>query len=128
MRSRYSAYVLQNGPYLLASWHPSTRPAELNLESDQIEWLGLRVIETRGGGESELEGEVTFSASFKDQGRPDEIVERSRFVCEVGQWFYLDGEHPPFDMGDKAGKREKVGRNAPCPCGSGKKYKRCCGA
>lgn len=126
MRSRYCAFVHKNATYLLASWHPSTRPDEIDLESDPIEWLGLTVVKTSNGRKGDIRGEVTFRARFEHQGEPKEpnesgeLVERSRFVQEEGYWFYLDGELP------QSGRVEKVGRNSPCPCGSGKKYKRCC--
>ena len=120
MRSRYSAFVLKDSEYLRSSWHPSTRPESLDLELDPVEWLGLTVEESRGG-ESDLKGEVTFRARFSHDGQISELAERSRFVREDGSWFYLDGEQLSSD------RLEKVGRNSPCPCGSGKKYKRCCG-
>lgn len=121
MRSRYSAFVLKDNEYLSLSWHPSTRPQEIDLEEDPLEWLGLSEIEVTGGGENDLEGTVKFRARFEQHGRPGELVEQSRFVREDGRWFYFDGEQPP------SMKRVKVGRNEPCPCDSGKKYKRCCG-
>ena len=121
MRSRYSAFVLKDGGYLSSSWHPSTRPLEIDLESDQTEWLGLRIIEVMDGGEDDLEGAVKFKARFEHHGQLGELVEKSRFVREGDRWFYLDGEQPSDEQS------VKVGRNEPCPCGSGKKYKRCCG-
>jgi len=118
---------MKDSEYLLTSWHPSTRPEQIDLESDPNEWLGLRVTTTRAGRESDQQGEVTFRAHFKHQGEQGELVEKSRFVCEDGHWFYLDGELQPSSDGEDSGNNEKVGRNTPCPCGSGKKYKRCCG-
>jgi SEC-C motif-containing protein len=117
MRSRYSAYVLKNSAYLNDTWHPSTRPVALDVSSDDTEWRRLEVVGTEKGAETDSEGVVEFAAWF--QG--GQLHERSRFVREEGRWFYLDGEIlPPH-------QQEKPGRNAPCPCGSGKKYKRCCG-
>lgn len=114
MRSRYSAYVLKDGDYLRATWHPSTRPALLELEGDTTRWLGLRILATAQGGEGDESGSVEFAADYAG----GQLHERSRFVRERGQWRYLDGELlPPV----------KVGRNEPCPCGSGRKFKRCCG-
>ncbi len=109
MRSRYSAYVLKLSDYLLDTWHASTRPLNLDISSDDTPWLRLLIIAT----ESE---HVEFAAFY----RGGQLHEKSRFVNEEGRWYYLDGEVlPPIE--------EKVGRNAPCPCGSGKKFKRCCG-
>jgi len=122
MRSRYSAFMLKDSEYLSSSWHPSTRPVEIDLESDPIKWLELSVIKAMDGGEDDLEGMVIFRARFEHNGQSGELVEKSRFVREDGTWFYLDGEQPSDDPG------VKVGRNESCPCGSGKKYKRCCGA
>lgn len=120
MQSRYSAYVLGDGAYLMASWHPSTRPHQLDLEAD-VQWLRLKLLGCERGGEGDHEGWVEFEAWFKQGGRVERLRERSRFINEDGRWFYVDGVIEPSDGS------AKVGRNAPCPCGSGKKYKRCCG-
>ncbi|WP_256937142.1 YchJ family metal-binding protein, partial [Enterobacter chuandaensis] len=61
------------------------------------------------------EGFVSFVARFTENHKPGAIIERSRFLKESGQWYYIDGTCPQF------------GRNDPCPCGSGKKFKKCCG-
>jgi SEC-C motif-containing protein len=116
MRSRYSAYVLKLGDYLNATWHGSTRPANLDISHDQTPWQRLQIIDTVAGRETDEEGVVEFAAHFAG----GQLHERSRFVKEDGQWFYLDGEIlPPLAAA-------KVGRNDPCPCGSGRKYKKCC--
>lgn len=118
MRSRYSAFVLKKADYLLASWHPASRPAELDLSDDETHWQRLQIIACEKGGESDSEGYVEFAA-FHEGGQ---LHERSRFVREEGRWFYLDGEIlPPLAPA-------RVGRNDPCPCGSGRKFKKCCGA
>ena len=118
MRSRYSAYVLKNSGYLSDTWHPSTRPDDLDVSADEVEWLRLQIMATEKGGNSDESGMVEFVAHFHG----GQLHERSRFIKEGGRWYYVDGELlPPL-------KEEKPGRNAPCPCGSGKKYKRCCGA
>lgn len=90
MRSRYSAYVLQDVPYLLATWHASTRPAELVLEPG-VKWLGLEVRHhTVQGADA---AEVEFVARQRDaSGRAHRLQERSRFVREQGCWFYIDGK------------------------------------
>ena len=113
MRSRYSAYVLKLSDYLRETWHPSTRPADLDISSDETPWQRLLIVSS---SEGISEGVVEFAAFY--QG--GQLHERSRFVREGGCWFYVDGELlQPLE--------EKVGRNDPCPCGSGKKFKRCCG-
>jgi SEC-C motif-containing protein len=117
MRSRYSAFVLKLSDYLRESWHPSSCPAELDISDDTTPWRCLVILATERGVEGDSEGVVEFAALYVG----GQLHERSRFVCEEGRWFYLDGEIlPPI-------KEERPGRNAPCPCGSGKKYKRCCG-
>ncbi|HEX5636739.1 MAG TPA: YchJ family metal-binding protein [Gammaproteobacteria bacterium] len=117
MRSRYSAYVLGNAEYLAASWHVSTRPPQLDAGTN-VEWLGLQVLSCRAGMENDTRGSVEFIARYRLQGIEAQAQENSRFVREAGQWFYLNG-----DMKTTAA----TGRNDPCGCGSGKKFKKCCG-
>lgn len=89
MRSRYTAFVLQDGPYLLASWHPSTRPPEIAFEAG-LKWLGLQVREHKLLDATHAE--VEFVARSRSAGRAHRLHERSRFVCEDGRWFYVDGD------------------------------------
>ena len=90
MRSRYSAFVLERADYLLATWHPSRRPAELVLEPG-VKWLGLAVKDHRDIDDSHAE--VEFVARQRERsGRAVRLHERSRFVREGGRWFYVDGE------------------------------------
>ena len=91
MRSRYTAYALGDGDYLLATWHPSTRPAPLAFDG-AVKWLGLDVVRTEAGGADDASGVVEFVARYKVQGRAQRLHEASRFVKEEGRWFYLDGE------------------------------------
>lgn len=92
MRSRYSAYVLKLEPYLLATWHASTRPAALSLNDDNARWLGLEV--KRHSPQGEDAAEVEFVARYKMAGRAYRLHEISRFVREAGRWYYVDGEFP----------------------------------
>ena len=89
MRSRYSAFVRGDGPYLLATWHASTRPGTLDLEPD-AKWLGLEIKQHRSTGADTAE--VEFVARFRVAGRAVRQHELSRFVREGGRWFYLDGD------------------------------------
>ena len=91
MRSRYTAYVLANADYLLASWHPHTRPPDLKLDNEQ-KWLGLKIRKTVAGLASDCEGVVEFIARFKVNGRGHKLHETSRFVRWQGCWVYVDGE------------------------------------
>ena len=115
MRSRYSAFVRDDADYVRASWHPDTRPVELTLEAGE-QWLGLEIVDAKQDGDS---GQVHFGATHRDGDGFAVLEERSRFVRENGHWFYLDGEHTVTPL--------KPGRNNPCPCGSGRKFKKCCG-
>ena len=119
MRSRYSAFCKRHVEYLIATRHPSQcKPddrAALTATIDRHQWLGLRILDKHRGGRTDNVGYVEFVAYFSG---PGQIHERSKFVKEDGQWFYFDGEQrDPV----------KTGRNEPCWCGSGKKFKRCHG-
>lgn len=93
MRSRYCAYVQEREDYLLATWHPSTRPAALNLASgSQPKWLGLDV---KARAQADDTATVEFVARFKVGGRAQRLHEISRFVREDGRWYYLSGEIDP---------------------------------
>ena len=89
MRSRYSAFVLGDVPYLLATWHNSQRPAELTLETGG-QWLGLEIKQHRMTGADTAE--VEFVARFRVGGKAVRQHERSRFVREDDRGFYVDGD------------------------------------
>lgn len=125
MRSRYTAYVRMDAAYLLSTWHPSTRPLQLQFEAEEnVTWQGLRLIGTDRGEEDDLEGEVEFVAYFRQGNEERCMGEKSRFVREQARWLYVDGVAIPCGRPEASDKR---GRNSPCPCGSGRKFKRCCG-
>ncbi|MES2236512.1 MAG: YchJ family metal-binding protein [Pseudomonadota bacterium] len=88
MRSRYTAYMLNNEVYLLATWHASTRPAPLNLTAHPTQWLGLEVKKHNTTGDS---ASVEFVARYRINGRAVRLHETSRFVHEEGCWYYVDG-------------------------------------
>ena len=88
MRSRYSAYVVGLIDYLLATWHPSTSPGELELWP--VRWLGLEVRHAEAEGDA---GVVEFVARYRDSsGRGQRLHETSRFVRQGGRWYYIDGQ------------------------------------
>lgn len=87
MRSRYSAFALRNAPYLRKTWHPSTRPAELDFTPEQ-EWLSLKIEAAHETGD---EGTVTFTARSRIGGASNVLRETSRFVREDGRWYYVSG-------------------------------------
>lgn len=90
MRSRFTAFALGLGDYLLTSWHPSTRPATLELDPGVV-WRRLQIVDTVAGGPDDAEGVVEFRASYRDAGGSGLLHERSRFVRHEGRWVYLDG-------------------------------------
>jgi SEC-C motif-containing protein len=90
MRSRYSAYVLGLVDYLEATWHPSTRPADLAPLPAGLRWLGLEV--RRHVRQDEDHALVEFVARSKQGGRAERLHETSRFVREDGRWYYVDGD------------------------------------
>lgn len=126
MRSRYTAYVLGEIDHLVRTHDPATRtavdPRAIAEWAERAEWRGLEVHQTERGGENDTAGFVEFSAFYVEGGVPRVLRERSRFRRIEGRWFYSSGA-VPVSTGVKA-----PGRNDPCPCGSGRKYKKCCGA
>jgi len=90
MRSRYSAFVRGDTDDLLASWHPSTRPASLELDAG-VRWLGLQVREHRETGPNRAEVEFVARSRPHAGGSAYRLHETSRFVWEGGRWYYLDG-------------------------------------
>jgi len=115
MRSRYSAFVNQDAAYLLRTWHTDTRPPSLPMDG-KTQWFGLTILSSE---EQEDDGVVSFRARFCEDGEWCELDERSIFKRLDGQWYYVDGNASFMPM--------KLGRNDPCPCGSGSKWKKCCG-
>lgn len=94
MRSRYTAYVLGLEPYLLATWHASTRPVALGLgQAAATKWLGLDVLRHEATGPASAVVEFV-ARSRQAGGRALRLHEVSRFVLEDGAWFYVEGEHP----------------------------------
>jgi len=96
MRSRYTAYVLAREDYLLRTWHGSTRPAQLGpQEASPVKWLGLKVLRAEAGVAADREAIVEFVARYQVNGRAERLHEVSRFVCDAGQWLYVDGQIAP---------------------------------
>jgi SEC-C motif domain protein len=91
MRSRFSAFALGNAAYLIATWHPSTRPRRLDLDPD-VRWRRLQIVDTSGGGELDTDGVVEFRAQFERAGTRHILHERSRFTRSKDAWVYADGD------------------------------------
>ena len=129
MRSRYTAYVQCDIDYLTRSLHPDRRhdhdPAAARRWAERAVWEGLEVVSVVGGTSDAEEGQVEFVAAYREGAIHKRHHEIGHFVRKDGTWYYVDGELVANKTARQAGP--KVGRNDPCPCGSGKKYKKCCG-
>lgn len=129
MRSRYTAFVEADVDYLERTLAPEAKEdfdrAETETWARQGEWRGLEIRGVAGGGADDDEGRVEFVARYRFQGKDYAHHELGSFRKQDGRWVYVDGVLNP-----KAAPRQvaKIGRNDPCSCGSGKKYKKCCGA
>jgi SEC-C motif-containing protein len=129
MRARYSAYATSAVDFIHDTTHPSQRK-HYNQDSvarwsKDSTWLGLDILRTEKGGPEDSDGVVEFIAHYSEKEKPVDHHEIAEFVKTDGQWFFLDGKPPKQTQVVRQGP--KTGRNEPCPCGSGKKYKKCCG-
>ena len=121
MRSRYTAYVLADLDYIEQTTQQDVRPQYdfqgLKAWAENSEWLGLKVHGTETDGET---GRVRFTARYREKEGIINHSEDSKFIFEGGRWYFVHGKDftPPPE--------KQAGRNDPCPCGSGKKYKKCC--
>ena len=129
MRSRYTAFTLKNLDHI-ENTHASENRKKFNRSAAQSvindsEWKGLEIREAIDGGIDDQIGTVEFVSHFVRGDENFTHHELSNFRKEDGKWVYVDGK-----MNPRSNPRlvEKIGRNDPCPCGSGKKYKKCCGA
>lgn len=127
MRARYSAHVKAKLDFLYDSTHPAHREGydrKATREwSENSEWQGLEIVKTALGGPRDETGEVEFIACFRDRDGIHRHHELGRFQRENKQWLFTEG----IPVKSQPISATKVGRNDPCPCGSGKKYKKCCG-
>jgi SEC-C motif domain protein len=132
MRSRYVAYVVKNIDYVDQT-QVKTKDDDFNKEealkwAESSEWNGLEIRKTHKGGDADSTGTVEFVAHYKDKASGTELHhhETSLFQREGGEWKFKEGQ---IHAGQPVKRLEpKIGRNDPCTCGSGKKYKKCCGA
>lgn len=129
MRARYSAYVTGNVDFLGASLDEDGREAfdadSAREWAETAQWKGFEIVGVEGGGADDDEGVVEFRAEFEANGSAQEHHERSYFQKIDGRWCFIEGE--VFGSDPYVREGPKVGRNDPCPCESGKKYKKCCG-
>ena len=142
MRSRYTAFTRADVEYIKKTLAPESRgdfDANSTREwAEQSEWKGLKILSVEKGQASDKKGTVEFIATYTKDGETTDHHEVSQFrKNERGQWLFVDGDSHTHKEGEghyhakpQTVQREspKVGRNDPCTCGSGKKYKKCCGA
>jgi SEC-C motif-containing protein len=128
MASRYVAYATGDVDYLLATNDPKTRDdadrESIAEWSRRSEWRGLEIVSTELGGLDDSTGQVEFIARYAMEGSEFAHHELAQFRRIDGRWFFTSGQKiaaPPARR-----PASKVGRNDPCTCGSGKKYKKCC--
>lgn len=137
MRSRYTAHVVKEWDYLVQTRHPKERKDLKDLETvnEGVEWKKLEVLGSHKGGQGDEEGEVTYRASYEKDGKAETLQETAIFLKEEGRWYYCGERSKPKITAPKISQSPKpfvrsgakVGRNDPCSCGSGKKFKKCCG-
>lgn len=128
MRSRYTAYVRDELDYIERTHAPEAagdfNRAQAEDMAGRVRWVGLEVGDTTAGGADDVTGTVEFIARFRKDGVEHVHHERAHFRRDGDRWLYVDGEFNPRVAPRRV---EKVGRNQPCPCGSGRKFKQCCG-
>lgn len=129
MRSRYTAFCKVDIDYLKESSLPKQRP-HLDLKGMRrwaraAEWLRLDIEDTAQGRAQDHVGYVSFTAVYRQDGEVEHHREDAVFHKVDGRWYYDDGEGVPVETFVR--EQPKVSRNDPCPCGSGKRYKKCCG-
>ena len=126
MRSRYSAFVKSEIDFIVETHHPETRSSvdknEIETWAKDSEWKGLEILGTEEGTSEDEEGLVDFVANYEANGEEVSHKERSLFKKQDGVWYFYNAAS--LDPVKREGP--KVGRNDPCPCGSGKKFKKCC--
>lgn len=128
MRSRYTAFAKSEIPYILQTIHPEKRSQHdeksIRKWAEKSQWLGLEILDVQDGGPDDDQGTVEFIALYMQKSGRVKHHEIAQFKKDDDKWYFYDAAAPE----QKQVKREgpKVGRNDPCPCGSGKKYKKCC--
>ena len=128
MRARYTAYSQLNMDFIEKTHDPKTlkdTDMDANREwAEQTQWKGLEILSTEKGDQNDDWGKVEFRALYTDNGTECSHHEISEFNKRSGQWYFSKGKSP--ENHQIINTEPKVGRNDPCPCGSGKKFKKCC--
>ncbi|MFP4306317.1 MAG: YchJ family protein [Desulfococcaceae bacterium] len=129
LRARFTAFARRETDFVVETNHPDQRGAD-NRETVEswasaTQWHSLDIQEVAGGGPEDDAGFIRFVAHYTEKGKEGEHAEEAEFRRKDGRWFFFDGKPPRVKTVVR--DQPKIGRNAPCPCGSGKKYKKCCG-
>ncbi|MCA9470999.1 MAG: YchJ family protein [Nitrospirales bacterium] len=129
MRARYSAYTQINMGFIEATHDPETKSG-IDMKASQewaesTKWTGLEILDTQDGQAHDETGTVLFTATYETDEGPQQHHELSQFTKRQGTWFFTDAVDPTVQPYRRT--EPKLGRNDPCSCGSGKKYKKCCG-
>lgn len=118
MRSRYTGFVKENTDHLLKTWLEKKRPATLNFDDHPVVWVSLTINKTIEGQPEDRKGKVDFTSTYIENGQLCTLKEVSDFIKIESLWYYVDGVCEVT--------KKTIERNRPCPCGSLKKFKRCC--
>jgi SEC-C motif-containing protein len=128
MRSRYTAYVEHAIDYIIQTCTDDEKNkidyGQTKIWSEKSKWLGLKILAVEKGSAGDSVGSVEFQATYEMDGLHDIHHEKASFKKQEGRWLYDEGSVIPKTVVRSV---PKTGRNEPCPCGSGKKYKHCCG-
>ncbi len=143
MRSRYTAFTRADVDYLEKTLAPESKSdfdiAGTKEWAEQADWKQLKIVEVEKGGPEDKKGVVEFIATYEQNGKGVDHHEVAQFrKSERGQWFFVDGDHHTHKAGEGhhhhhekvqpiVRETPKIGRNDPCQCGSGQKFKKCCG-
>jgi SEC-C motif domain protein len=130
LRARYTAFTRGDVDFILETHHSSTHDQvsreEIEDWSKNSVWHGLKIVQKEAGTSEDQKGSIIFAAHYEAEGKSQEHWEKSFFEKENGKWRFLDAQG--VQVGPFRRSEPKVGRNDPCSCGSGKKFKKCCAA
>ena len=129
LRARYTAFTRGDVDFILSTHHSKTleevKRDEIEDWSKNSKWMGLKILQAEAGQKADTQGTIIFGAYYSQNGKNEEHLEKSFFEKENGQWKFLDAQG--IQTGTYRRPEPKIGRNDPCSCGSGKKFKKCCG-
>lgn len=129
LRARYSSHVICNVDFIISSIHPEKIEEHdatvIKKWADEAQWEGLKILRIEKGEENDDEGVIEFIANYREKNKPIKHHEIASFKKKDDSWYFYDSTIPFVQVKNDS---PKIGRNDPCVCGSGKKYKKCCGA